>query len=232
MGLLTAVLPDDDGTKQVRTGDIYLISSVWLRCEVPCSPRARRHHAPHRPRVARVTAHARSMVSTAAVLSARALPSLAARPKPPARARRQKNCQNVAGARRTATWRPRVVTRARDVAPTVVARAAGDDEGGASSDDEVRIPRDNLDRRYYEGFLTSDVGENDNASGRDKLTASMKLAVGGVESFGRTPAKRFRRVDCLSTPPTRSVRRRIVTSCARLVFVPEPRCRRPWCSAC
>jgi hypothetical protein len=34
-----------------------------------------------------------------------------------------------------------------------------------------------LDARYYRGFLESEIGEGDNATGRDKITASMKLAV-------------------------------------------------------
>lgn len=74
---------------------------------------------------------------------------------------------------------------------TRVRAASGDGAGEAERDaaavaeKEGLIDRDNLDASYYKGFIESDIGEEDNASGRDKLGASMKLAAGTRQLGGR-----------------------------------------------
>ena len=68
-----------------------------------------------------------------------------------------------------------------------------------------RIDRDNLDERYYRGFLESSLGPDDSvqADGRDTLTASVKLGAQATAVLGapftafreqRAPLVRRRRV--------------------------------------
>ena len=63
-----------------------------------------------------------------------------------------------------------------------VRTAATGDAQGETEKEENKAPdglidRNNLDEQYYRGFFESEIGEEDNASGRDKLTASLKLGV-------------------------------------------------------
>lgn len=64
------------------------------------------------------------------------------------------------------------------------ARDGAGDESRNKEEEEVLIDRDNLDERYFRGFIESEVGEDDNATGRDKLAASMKLAVQATAVLG------------------------------------------------
>lgn len=84
---------------------------------------------------------------------------------------------------------PRQLAARRSGEPPASSRTAatsdGDGEAEQGKKEEALIDRDNLDERYYRGFIESEIGEGDNADGRDKLTASIKLAARILGGWGQ-----------------------------------------------
>lgn len=79
--------------------------------------------------------------------------------------------------------RPALAPRVHRLVPSRVptCRAAPED-----APEPERIDRDNLDERYYRGFLESSLGPDDSvqADGRDTLTASVKLGAQATAVLG------------------------------------------------
>ena len=83
---------------------------------------------------------------------------------------------------RAALDRPRAALARRASRRALAPRAARDDAPNSASNapepaPEGMIDRANLDKRYYEGFIKSSLGEDDDVQreGRDTITASVKL---------------------------------------------------------
>lgn len=84
----------------------------------------------------------------------------------------------------TRALRPALAPRVHLFVPSRVptCRAAPEDD----APEPELIDRDNLDERYYRGFLESSLGPDDSvqADGRDTLTASVKLGAQATAVLG------------------------------------------------